>query len=292
MSRRTGFFRGAELPKLLVLLGVVIGGWTLLFTLGRTRLMARPDVEAGSPAAPIEAIRPDEAPEFAGVRDRTPMRLLDNAPLKLLLGRARELTPDQLAARSRGDILLTHLIERPEQYRGVPIHISGAALRVLTYEVAPSIAPQGRLYEAWIVTPDSQRLLYCCVFEDLPKGFPIGPKVSERVVFNGYFLKHLAYVAGDVPRFAPVLIGKVGWSGPSAGGGANVGLGPATTYTLIALGAFLVIGGIRWVFQIRRLVEVSKRTRTTAARTEPEAAPPADMGAWLKSLPDEDLDET
>ena len=59
-----------------------------------------------------------------------------------------------------------------------------------------------------------------CVFEDVPEGFPAGGDVSERVVFNGYFLKLMSYQAGDVPRAAPLLIGRLGWS-PSAPASEN-----------------------------------------------------------------------
>ena len=50
-----------------------------------------------------------------------------------------------------------------------------------------------------------------CVFEDPPAGFPIGANVSERVVFNGYFLKLMKYQAGDTTRGAPLLVGRIGW---------------------------------------------------------------------------------
>ena len=33
-------------------------------------------------------------------------------------------------------------------------------------------------------TSDSQNHPYVCIFEDAPKGFPIGDNVNERVVFN------------------------------------------------------------------------------------------------------------
>ena len=82
-------------------------------------------------------------------------------------------------------------------------------MRVLRYE--SKLSKTGWLYEAWIFTPTPARYPYCCVFEDVPEGLPVGPNVSERVVFNGYFLKLMSYQAGDVPRGAPVLVGRIGW---------------------------------------------------------------------------------
>ena len=124
--------------------------------------------------------------------------------------------------------MLTHLWERPELYRGVPIHLLGTAMRVLRYE--SKLSKTGWLYEAWIVTPDARKFPYSCVFEERSGGLSRwAPNVSERVVFNGYFLKIMKYQAGDVARGSPVLVGKLGWEpgadaplgGAAAGGGMS-----------------------------------------------------------------------
>ena len=138
------------------------------------------------------------------------MSFRDNAAYDLLLEKARgadarPTSPRRAAATSS----LTHLWERPELYRGVPVHLLGTAMRVIRYE--SKLSKTGWLYEAWIVTPDARKYPYVCVFEEPPEGFPIGTDVSERVVFNGYFLKIMKYQAGDVARGAPVLVGKLGW---------------------------------------------------------------------------------
>ena len=91
----------------------------------------------------------------------------------------------------------------------MPIHLLGTARRVLRFE--SKLSKTGWLYEAWIVTPDAPKFPYTCVFEEAPEGFPLGADVSERVVFNGYFLKIMKYQAGDVARGAPC------WSAGSAG---------------------------------------------------------------------------
>ena len=53
------------------------------------------------------------------------MSFRDNAAYTKLLDRARGKTPAEVAVESRRDILMTHLWERPDLYRGVPIHILG-----------------------------------------------------------------------------------------------------------------------------------------------------------------------
>ena len=80
--------------------------------------------------------------------------------------------PRSSPRQSRRDIVLTHLWERPELYRGVPVHLLGTAMRVIRFE--SKLSKTGWLYEAWIVTPDARKYPYTCVFEEPPAGFPIG----------------------------------------------------------------------------------------------------------------------
>src|SRR5947209_7581623 len=134
---------------------------------------------------PIAPIVPDKSPEFETVTDQTEIRLRDMAAYRKLLTQVEETTPADLASQSRNDVLSVQIWERPAHYRGVPIHLLGTVLRVLTYE--SKLCRSGRLYEAWMTTSDSQRNPYVCVFEDAPPGFPIGDNLNERVVFNGYF---------------------------------------------------------------------------------------------------------
>src|SRR5262249_17314688 len=172
-----------------------------------------------------------------------------NGAYALLLRRARGKTPEELAEVARRDLVLAHLWQNPEDYRGVPVHLLGTALRVLRY---PSkLSETGWLYEAWIITPETTRLPYVCVFEEAPQGLPIGHDVSERVVFNGYFLKIMKYQAADVARGAPVLVGRIGWvpHERSSPAGSNSIL----RWSLIVLAVLFCISLARWIYQLRRL---------------------------------------
>ncbi len=106
----------------------------------------------------------------------------------------------------------------------MPIHILGSALKVLRYK--SKLSPKDWLYEAWVITPENRRAPFCCIFEDAPEGFPIGANVSERVVFNGYFLKFMMYEANGSTHRAPVLVGRIGWqpSEPAAEAGREPNL--------------------------------------------------------------------
>ena len=285
------FFRGGELSKLLVLIGILVAGSASL------AIQFWPEGQAKIPAPAVvtktelKPIVPDTSEEFAGVKDLTETSLFDNAPKKLLLERARMLTGDELDKQAHRDVLFTHLWDRPEQYRGVPVHLEGTALRVITYEVSPTISPRGRLYEAWITTADSQRFPYCCLFEDLPAQFPIGSNVSEYVSFNGYFLKQLAYIGGDKPRGAPLLVGKLGWKSQTKGaipGGANPQRAPFWNYTSYAIGALVVYLGIRFFMSTRRLLGIGRTSVPRRRSFATEDEPVANLDQLLANVPEEE----
>jgi hypothetical protein len=298
VERPTPWFRGSELPRLVILSVIMVVGWVLVWGYLQTRRPepAEPPVTVSGKPEPVV---PDRSMEFETVTDRTKLQWRDNAAYALLLERARERTPEELAAVSRRDIVLTHLWERPELYRGVPVHLLGTALRVLRYE--SKLSRNGWLYEAWIITPDSPRLPWVCVFEEPPAGFPIGPNVSERVVFNGYFLKIMKYDAADVARGAPVLIGRIGWR-PEESSSPPVGTGMSTTlrWTLIALSVMFGISLIRWIIQLRRLFAASDPFEPTKPAPAGELDPRA-LDAWVQSVareeywatePDREADES
>jgi hypothetical protein len=280
VRREKSFFRGSELSRLLVLVGVLIVGVGLAIVFARSRTSPEepPLVVHGQP----EPIVPDRSIEFESVTDKTAMSFRDNAAYKLLLDRARKLTPEQLAGASRRDVLLTHLWPRPDAYRGIPIHIEGTAEKVLRYD--SKLSPTGWLYEAWIILPDVPRVPYCCVFEDAPEGFPIGSNVAERVVFNGYFLKFMKYETTTAKfRYAPVLVGRIGWRSHAESG--SVGMGSTLWWSLAILAGMIVISLIRWVVQLTHFA----RPRSSALAGDRGTAP-ADvidheaLDDWVRSV--------
>src|SRR6185312_3143256 len=109
--------------------------------------------------------------------------------------------------------------------------LDGTALRVLGYD--SKLSKTGWLYEAWIETPDSGRFPYVCVFEEPPRGLPIGANIAEHAVFNGYFLKIMKYEAADVARGAPVLVGRIGWDPSQSTEAQAPGSGSTLKWTLI-----------------------------------------------------------
>jgi hypothetical protein len=283
VARTSGFFQGSELPRLLVLAAIMVAGWALVWHFASMLPEpAEPPLRSTEQPEPIVA---DRSVEFETVTDRTPVEFRDNAAYALLLARARGKSPAELAAVSRRDVILPHLWQNPEFYRGVPIHLLGTALRVLRY---PSkLSQTGWIYEASIITPDAPRNPYVCVFEQPPKGLPVGPSVSERVVFNGYFLKIWKYQARDVARGAPLLVGQIGWEPrePSSTDGKNTML----RWSLIAIGVMFFISLARWTYQLLRLFNPRPASPLLSTTSPIEEIDPRALDAWALSMrPDQD----
>ena len=119
-----------------------------------------------------------------------------------------------LRKRARTDITFNDLVQSPNKHRGqlIELELNVQLLRKIEEQI-PSGVP---LYEAWGFTNDSGAWLYDTIVVDLPKGMPIGTRISEQVRFVGYFFKVQAYQPPlakprDPPLPAPMLIGRLVW---------------------------------------------------------------------------------
>jgi hypothetical protein len=279
VARPSSFFKGSELPRLGILAVIMVAGWVGFWYYAQKQpKLPEPPVRATAHPEPIVA---DRSIEFETVTDRTPFSFRDNAAFARVLDRARSKTPNELAGESRRDILFTHLWERPNHYRGVPVHLDGTAVRAIRYD--SKLSKTGWLYEASIVTPEARRVVYQCVFEDVPNGFPISPNISERVVFNGYFLKIMGYEAGDVPRGAPILVGRIGWDPRESTLADDQGMGSTLKWTLIALGAMFFISLLRWLIPLRRLF-IRPRQSESSHVVPSEELDPVVLHNWVQSV--------
>jgi hypothetical protein len=279
----SGFFRGSELPVMLFLLAIAIVGWVLVWKYLVSRTDEQPEPEqvlAGKPP-PIET---DESVEFETVSDKTPLQFRDMAAYEKLLMQARETTPAGLSAKARRDVFYAHLWDHSSEFRGVPVHLLGTVRRVLYYK--SKLGRTGWLYEAWLITPESQKNPYVCVFEDAPCGFPVGADVSERVMFNGYFLKLMKYEAGDVPRAAPLLVGRIEWiRRPPETGSSN------RPYYWLAGGVAVMfaISLVRWSWQLRKSMTRRARPRVRTLVDRPtEDISPKELSEFLGSISEDE----
>jgi hypothetical protein len=264
----------------MLLLAIMVVGWVLVWKYAQSQPEPAPP-----PAATPAKVEPDRAPEFESVTDRTPIGFRDMAAYGMLLKRARETSAADLARQSRRDVFFTDLWEQPVQYRGVAVHLLGTARRVHSYE--SKLSQKGRLYEAWVSTHESQGYPYVCVFEDLPPGMPTGPDVAERVVFNGYFLKEMRYLAGkDIQRAAPVLIGRIGWTpGPQAVKRDN-----SVFWMALIVAVLFAVSLYRWLAGLRRWA--SPRSRASLLSSRPtEEIDPTDLAEWVESVREEEREK-
>lgn len=279
------FFRGSELSRLLLLLTLAVAGWVIVwqYWIHRDVGPVEPELMADEAVLPV---KPDESPEFDGVTDRTPIELLDMAAYVKLLKEARDTSEADLAKRARRDVVFSHLWERPAHYRGVPVHILGTAMLAKRYD--SKLAKNGWLYEVWIVTEDSHPNPIVCVFEDVPKGFPLGTDINERVVFNGYFLKLLRYEAHrNTLRAAPLLIGRIGWTArPSGAGRAKWEGQRPVVWLMLGIGVMFAISFYRWVTGLRRALSVRRTASPLRGRPTEEIAPDA-LASYLDRVADD-----
>jgi len=292
--RAGSFFRGGELRGLVVFAVVMAVGWPVILSYSRPRADPPPP-----PVVDPRPIVPDKGVAFDALLDKTPIGFRDNAAYKILLERARATPAAELAAQARRDVFYTQLWERPDLYRGVPLRLEGTLLKTLVHErMNPELAPKGRAVEAWFVTPESRPFPYAVVVEDPPPGLTVGIDQNERIVVDGYFFRLLGYRAGDAPRAAPLLIGRLAWAradpktGAPAGAGAGGGKSSWSVPVIAIIASVVLYVGVRLAFQVRRVVGpvAAKQGRLLSDHPGDEIAPEA-LATWLESAGDEANDE-
>ena len=121
-----------------------------------------------------------------------------------------------------------------------------------------------------------------------PRACPIGADVSERVVFNGYFLKIMKYQAGDVPRGAAGARrqARLGAARPGRGrpGAPAARTNPPLFWSLVVLGGFFLISLIRWIFQLFQFLGDRSRAASRPRRSR-EVLSPDELEQWVESRP-------
>ena len=299
-----GFFRGKELLGLGLFIAIAMVGFPMV--IAQTRKLAGAGASDSPPKVkpdprPIVA---DDSPPFQALRDKTPSQFREVAAYSELLKRAREIQAGELAKLSRRDVFFTHLWERPAKYRGVPLHLEGTLLKMLSHEVNPELTPKQKLYEAWFITTESRPFPYVVVFEDPPAGLSIGGELNEPIVVDGYFFKLLGYRAGDVPRAAPMLIGKVTLPQSSEKAALGAGNSPASEPSRWSNPAFLAVTALIGYVSIRLLFLVRKALRRRNLRdliamspsysgTErPDPLNELELGQFLSNLETGEMDAT
>lgn len=141
--------------------------------------------------------------------DRAPLRGREMSLYWKLMEWCRTEPIKSLEARSDATTSFSQIWEQPEHYRAKLIRLRMHVRRVLKYEAPENPLGMKTAYEIWGWTEDSKSYPYVIVVPELPPGLRVGPDVRGEIVFVGYFFKIISYTAFDVPRGAPMLIGRV-----------------------------------------------------------------------------------
>lgn len=313
--RSGGLFRGSELFRLISMAGMLVLLGALLISNRPASLPPRqplPDQSAAPPTGPsktatitpekpleasevrpgpsseVDAALTDLDPEqrkaaleeFEAITDKTTEMQREEMPAYWRVMTWVDQQPLQvLKQRAKSNYVLNDLLQEPGVHRGELLKLELNVRRVLTYDVPENALGLRRLYEIWGWTSESQAWPYVMVTPALPAGIPIGPDVSGRAIFCGYFFKLQGYLeAGanprDKPLVAPLLIGRIEprefRKAPLVGNEA-----PWVIIAFCVLGLFFV-GRIAWLF-LRR-----PRIKAPTPSTSEVRDLPADE--WLAGL--------
>ncbi|QDU59657.1 hypothetical protein Pan216_04880 [Planctomycetes bacterium Pan216] len=181
--------------------------------------------------------------------------------------------PKVLAGKVRRDIFITNFYKDPDAYRGTPIHVVGALRRLeIEAEDLEFKNPYGldKFYRAWIFVDDID-VPIVGLFTQLPEGIEPGLDVSERVSFDGMFLKLMEFKAADGSWYAtPMLIGnsfKV-IQPPEEKISTDIIIFIAVLLSLIGVGL------VAFWYITKRDEQFSAELRSTATETPDFSAPP------------------
>jgi hypothetical protein len=284
--RPTSLFRGSELPRLLFLVAIALAGWPAVVLFSRPQAADTPP----PPSVPVERITkivPDEGIEFQALIDKEAVLPRESAAYATLLQRTRETPAKELASQARRDVFWAQLWERPQAFRGVPIHLEGTVKKVLADEVGPAMSPKGRLFSVWFYSDENHSFPYVVVVEDPPPGLVVGYELHLRATFDAYFMKLLRYQAGDTTRAAPMLVGRMQLTAAQAEAPPpmveirDFARKHAITILVVILLGYL---SLRVLFQVRRILAPTPLASTY--RTTSDGLPPEEVADWLRNLPE------
>lgn len=284
MKLDRSFFRGTEFPRLVILALVMIGGWIVVYVLYTLPQPPRPQPLTVAQMPPLPP--PAAGPEFQGIQDRRPLSLRDSAAYDVLLHLSRDRPYEELNRQSRHDILFSQILDNPQRYRGLPIHLNGTVLRVLQQDArGSSLFPRGQYFEAYAITPDSGNFPWFLVFEEAPANLQVGDDLRQHITFDGYFLKLLSYQAADTLRVAPVLVGRFPSALESVVRHPESNWSRDTTWLAILIVVLTFYIGVRVYFQLRRYR--SPAGLTGRSSLEFDQINPEVLTQWIEKVPEE-----
>lgn len=210
------------------------------------------------PIPPVD--RPREEGWFADVPPRPPDGVVRDSltfeqaeAYYRLLTHAAEVDRDALAAAAattqrerfgdREPQQFADLLSSPDWWQGRPICVRGHVNRLVAIPAPENQFGIQTFYEAWLVSPDSQRYPTVLIAASVPDGMPIGEEVISGVSACGYVFKLHAYPARDGKgRLAPMIMtGRLDWNPPQS---VEPPLSRQSLVILLGLLAAAVVAGL------------------------------------------------
>jgi hypothetical protein len=220
---------------------------------------------------------------FEAVEDKSTLLKFEMPAYWKLMKWARSQSFAELEERARRDVPITKLWQEPTKHRGELIRLRLHVQRIVDWEPSKNPAGVKTAYEVWGVTDESLSVFYAVVCSELPPAIPVETNAHSEAVFVGYFLKVLAYTAGnEKPRYSPLLIGRVKavTVGKTASEARTEGF-----LSMVAIGLAIVVAGIVAV-ALWRTVRSKRPGRVSTATVS--TLPDADVEAWLENPTDAD----
>jgi len=110
------------------------------------------------------------------------------------------------------------LMAEPDHYRGTLVRIEGELKRLTEVPSSEEKSTKiDKLYEAWLLTSDSNNTPFRIVCTNIPKEIPTGEKIEQpiRVRVVGYFFKRQGYLAKHGLHMTPlILANRLDWLKP------------------------------------------------------------------------------
>lgn len=142
----------------------------------------------------------------------------------------------------------TELFNQPRSFRGRAVRIRGTLRRLEKVDGHADEYGVKHYWQGWLEPeggPASPVVVHCL---RLPEGMAVGLDIREPATITGFFLKNMAYVAGDGLRLAPLIVSleplrpKRSLPDDGAGGFWNRSIGLLGVGTMLAIVSIIGFG--------------------------------------------------
>jgi len=148
------------------------------------------------------------------VRDNTVLRQAEAKAFYHLLKVLQEAPVEKLERAAKGRPALADFFQRPDQYRGAVVTVSGAILRADRILAKENEAGVKTYWQFYLLPRKDSKAVVQVVSLAVPDDFRPEKAVGTTVQFTGFFFKQLAYRAAGregrpLMRISPLVLAKM-----------------------------------------------------------------------------------